>query len=71
MNTPHDFEQVGHIARLAVLAMCARGVAAAEFQSSPEVQTVRITVHRDRGTELPVDCEFIGTHAMPIGGLSL
>ena len=68
---PLDHDQVGHIARMAVLAMCARGVAASEFDSSPEVQTIRITVTRADGAELPVDLEFIGSHPFPIGGLSL
>jgi len=66
-----DVEQVGHIARLAVLAMCARGVAASEFESSSEVQELRITVTRVHGAELPVDLEFIGTQSMPLGGTSI
>ena len=40
-----DMQQINHIARLAVLAMCARGVAASEFEN-PEVQAVRITLFR-------------------------
>jgi hypothetical protein len=67
-----DVAQIHHIARLAVFAMCARGVSAAEFESSPEILEVRFTVSRTDGTfEFPVDVEFIGAHSMPIGGLSL
>jgi len=68
-----DIQQIHHIARMAVLAMCARGVAGSEFDSSPEVQQVRFTISRTDGStlEFPVDVEFIGTHAMPIGGMSL
>lgn len=69
--SPLDQEQIGHIARLAVLAMCARGVAASEFESSSEVQEVRITVTRSGSPELAVDLEFCGNHAIPLGGLSL
>lgn len=69
--TAADVVQVNHIARLAVLAMCARGVAAAEFDHAPEITEVRIVVTRDDGAELAVDVEYIGAHSMPIGGLSL
>lgn len=69
--TIDDVEQVGHIARMAVLAMCARGVAGSEFDGSPEVQEVRLTVRRGEGGEMPVDLEFLGTHPVPLGGLSL
>jgi hypothetical protein len=70
--SPADHDQIGHIARLAVLAMCARGVASGEFEADTEVQQVRFTVSRLPGSsELPVDVEYIGTHEMPIGGMSL
>lgn len=70
--SPADHDQIGHIARLAVLAMCARGVAGSEFESSPEILSVRITVSRADGSfEFPVDVEYIGSHSMPIGGMSL
>lgn len=69
---PVDVESIGHIARLAVLAMCVRGVAGGEFESSPEILSVRFTVTRSDGSfELPVDVEYIGTHSMPLGGMSL
>ena len=71
--TAADVQQIHHFARLAVLAMCARGVAGAEFDGSPEVQSVRFTISRTDGSsfEFPVDVEFIGSHQMPIGGMSL
>ena len=71
--TAADVDQIHHIARLAVLAMCARGVAGGEFESSPEIQQVRFTVSRTNGSsfEFPVDVEFLGTHEVPVGGMSL
>jgi hypothetical protein len=67
-----DVEQIHHIARLAVLAMCARGVAGAEFETSDEVQTVRITVSRPVGQEQSaVDLEVLGTSSFPLGGVAL
>jgi len=69
--SPADVVQINHVARLAVLAMCARGCAAAEFDQSPEITEIRIIVSRDDGAELAVDVEYIGPHSMPIGGMSL
>jgi hypothetical protein len=67
-----DVEQIGHVARLAVFAMCARAVAGHEFEQSPEVQQVRVTVTRPaHGEQAAIDVEFLGTHPMPIGGMSL
>jgi hypothetical protein len=67
-----DVESIGHIARLAVLAMCARGVAGSEFSASPEILSVRFTVSRGDGDfEFPIDVEYIGAHAIPLGGMSL
>lgn len=71
MLTHENMEQIGHVARMAILAMCARGVAASEFETSTEVQEIRITVGRSDTPELAVDLEFLGTHQMPIGGISL
>lgn len=64
-------QQVGHIARLAMLAMCARGVSAVEFDASPEIQEVFIRVSRSELVELPVEICFVGEHDMPMGGLSI
>lgn len=65
-------QQVHHIAQLAVLALCARGVAASEFHANPEVKEVRLTVRRAGGAELSaVDVEYIGTYDIPIGGMTL
>lgn len=73
-----DMQQINHIARLAVLAMCARGVAAAEFEN-PEVQAVRITLFRNEpgvspvvaAVEFPCELEIFGAHDVPMGGLGL
>lgn len=65
-------QQVHHIAQLALLALCARGVAGAEFEASPEVSTVRLTVHRPVGDlAASVEVEYLGSHAIPLGGMSL
>lgn len=65
-------QQVHHIACMAVLAMCARGVAGAEFDSSPEVGALRLVVHRSIGAEQPsVDVEFLNEQNIPLGGMSL
>lgn len=65
-----DHDQVGHIARMAVLAMCARGVAAGEFDGNPEVQAVAVVVRRSAipVESLPVDMEFIGASGVVLGG---
>ena len=66
-----DWKQVEHVARLAVLAMCARGVAQAEHADHDEISRVVITV-TNPGDCLPaVDLEFYGPHPIPLGGLSL
>ncbi len=69
MATDHD--QIGHIARLAILAMCARGVAGSEFEASPEIQQVRFTVIRTDGAEHAIDVEYFGTSQIPLAGMSL
>lgn len=70
-----DFDQVQqihHMARLAVLAMSARGVCASEFEENPEVQKVVVTVTRSNVPgDLPVDFEFFGSDPFPIGGMSI
>ena len=69
--TLDDWAQVEHVARLAVLAMCARGVAQAEHEAQDEISRVVITV-TNPGDSLPaVDLEFYGSHRVPLGGLSL
>lgn len=69
---PLGHDQVGHIARLAVLSMFARGVAAAEFDSNPEVQAVAVIVRRSApGESLPVDMEFIAESGAVLGGVTL
>lgn len=66
-----DVGQIAHIARLSVLAMCARGVGVAEFDSSPEVVSVQITVNRSESSEPSVDVEFVDAHGLAIGGMAL
>jgi len=57
---------------MAVLAMCARGSAAAEFDTNPEVQAVAIVVRRSAvGESLPVDMEFIAEGGAVLGGVTL
>ena len=64
-------QQVHHIACMAVLAMCARGVAASEFESSGETGAVRVTVTRTDGAEHAVDVEILNASGFPLGGMSL
>ena len=71
--SPSDVPQIHHIARMSFLAMAARGVAGAEFDTSPDITEVVIRVSRSpSGTsEMPLDLEFLGHAGMPLGGLSL
>ena len=72
MLTEKNIEQVSHVARLAVLATFARGVAAAEFASTPEVGTVHLSVCRDpAGGDFTVDLEFMDNRGHIFGGMSL
>lgn len=64
-------QQVHHIACMAVLAMCARGVAASEFESSGEAGSVRVTVTRADGAEHAVDIEILNASGFALGGMSL
>lgn len=64
-------QQVHHIACMAVLAMCARGVAGSEFAASPEIGAFRITVSRADGSEHAVDVEMLNATGFPLGGMSL
>lgn len=66
----HD--EVLHGARMAFLAMSARAFAAPEFDASEDLQAVRLTVSRVHGASEPaIDVEFLGSHSLPIGGMSL
>jgi len=73
MLSPDNLEQISHVARLAVLAMCARGVGAVEFENSDEVKRMVITVSAPAALlEMPaVDIEYYGTSPFPIGGMAL
>jgi hypothetical protein len=67
-----DVEQVSHIARLAVLAIFARGVAAVEFENSDDIQQVRLVVTRAVGQEQSsVDLEVLGAASVLLGGVAL
>jgi hypothetical protein len=69
--TLEDWQQVEHVARLAVLAMCARGVAQAEHAEHDEIRRVVITV-TNPGESLPsVDLEFYGSGDIPLGGVAV
>lgn len=68
-----DLETMHHVARLAFLAMAARGVAADEFQKEPTLQKVVITLSNpftDALVEIPLDIEYIEA-GFPVGGMSL
>lgn len=64
-------QQVEHIAKLSITGMCLRAVAAAEFEASPEVGSIRFTVHRTEGGEAGIDAEVLNTDGMPLGGFAL
>lgn len=67
-----DVEQIWHVARLAVLAMCARAVAGAEFETSDEVRSVRLTVSRPvDGEQSAIDLEFISVTGVAVAGVAL
>ena len=72
MISHEDHDQISHVARLAVLGMCVRGVAGAEFEATDDVQVMRITVTRPvDGEQAAIDVEYFGGHPMPIGGFPL
>lgn len=67
-----DIEQIHHVARLAFLAMSARGVAAAEFESDPTIHTVSFNVYRSPGEPQPaVEVVYLNRDGFPSGGMSL
>ena len=66
-----DWQQVEHVARLAVLAMCARGTAQAEHAAQDEISRMVVTVS-DLSAPVPVvEVEYFGSHNIPIGGVAL
>lgn len=67
----NDHDQIHHVARMAVLAMCARGVALSEFETCDEVQKVVITVRRNGTSQPEVTLELYGTSGHPIGEVEL
>ena len=71
INAMANHEEIFHVARLAFLAMSARSFAASEFETSDDLQAVRFTVARVPVGESTIDVEFLGSHALPIGGMSL
>lgn len=69
--TVDDWQQVEHVARLAVLAMCARGVAHVEHEAQPDISRVVVTVS-DLGNSVPlVEVEYFGPSSIPLGGVAL
>jgi hypothetical protein len=67
-----DVEQISHIARLAVFALVARGVAGVEFEASSEVSMVRVNISRPvEGEQAAIDVEFFGASSVPLGGVAL
>lgn len=67
-----DYEQISHIARLAVFALVARGVAGVEFENQPEIQTVLVRISRPvEGEQAAIDMEFFGSSSEPFAGLAL
>lgn len=73
MLTYEQQTQVNHLACLAVLAMCARGVASTEFDQEAEVREILIRVSRPDGgsVELPVEIEYLSLGGLAVGGMSL
>jgi hypothetical protein len=72
MNAPLDAQQVAHICRVTLLGMCARAVGASEFDSSPEVRTLVITVDRAAdGNEPVVQLAYCGEHEVVLGGMTI
>jgi len=66
-----DWQQVEHVARLAVLAMCARSCAHAEHEAQPEISRLVLTV-TDLQSSLPcVELEYFGPSSVPLGGVAL
>lgn len=73
MSLNHDdMQQIHHISRLAVLALCARGVAASEFEN-PEIQSVQVVVFRPEpgSVECPAELVIFGASDVPMGGVNL
>lgn len=66
-NSP-EFEQA---VRAALIGMTARAFAAAEFDDSPEITEVRISVHRSIDHQAQIDVELLGRGGMAMGGMAL
>lgn len=68
---PLEATQVAHIAKLSLLAMCARAVGASEFDTSPEVVEVHLVVSRSAGHQPDVELIFVGANDTPLTGMTL
>lgn len=68
---PGDFQTIHHVAQLAVLASLVRGVAAAESENEDALEAVVITLRNPRDVLAPIDVEFFGPGAVPLGGMSI
>lgn len=67
-----QIQEVHHASRLAVLAMAARGVAAAEFEDAPNLESIVITVFKGEGRgQLHIDVDFRAANGMAVAGVSL
>jgi hypothetical protein len=70
MVDAQTLENLSHIARLSVLAMAVRAVAAAEFESGDGVRrvVVTVTVSPDVREQHAVDVVYFGASSSPIAG---
>lgn len=69
--TVNDWAQIEHVSRMAVLAMCARGVAQTEFDAQPQISRMVLTV-TDLASPVPtLEIEYFGQSPVPLGGVSL
>jgi hypothetical protein len=71
--THEQSQQVFHLAQMAILAMCARSFASAEFATSPEVASVQFVLSRTESIneEKPFEVQFIDRASNVLGAMSL
>lgn len=68
----NELESTFHVARLAFLAMSARSVAGAEFDSDPEIHQVVFSVVRcSHDIQPSIDIEFRSRTGLALGGMAL
>lgn len=73
MPAQADYDQIAHIARLAVLATLARGVAADEAARDEDIRAVSlvVTLGNSGSDEPAATLTFYGTSNVPIGEVAL